>query len=160
MNKPVAREGFVEGDPVEADVSVTYGKAKPTAAIEKPAATPPPDDEVQEDVAALPEWPVVIKLMHKPIRTPDGNEVHDLIFREPTAMDIIRVGGNPCRIEIIELTGGMATFQPLIDDRKMMAMMAQLSGVAEMLLQKMDPRDYNSCAHKLRRFFLPEQGLW
>jgi hypothetical protein len=38
--------------------------------------------------------------------------------------------------------------------------MANLSGLLEPQLQKMDPRDYNSCAYRLRSFFLPEQGVW
>jgi hypothetical protein len=75
-------------------------------------------------------------------------------------MDIIRCGGNPCRIEITEVTGGKMVYNAKIDDAKMMVLMANLSGLLEPQLQKFDPRDYNSCAYRLRSFFLPEQGIW
>lgn len=141
MNKP-ERQGFVEDEPVD-DVSATK-----TAAVE-PVAEPP-----------LPEWPMTIELRHKPLQRGRGEEINELTFREPTAMDIIRAGGNPCRIEVTELVGGQVSYSPVIDDAKMMRLMANLSGLLEPQIQKMDPRDYSSCAHRLRRFFLPEQGIW
>jgi hypothetical protein len=147
MNKP-EREGFVEIEPVEDDDVVETKKVEP----------PPVEDSVDID-ADLPEWPLTIKLMHKPIMK-GREELNELTFREPTAMDIIRCGGNPCRIEIIDLPNGQTAFYPVIDDGKMMRVMANLAGLLEPQLQKMDPRDYNSCAHRLRRFFLPEQGVW
>ena len=112
-------------------------------------------------VEDLPEWPMTIKLLHKSIDTkPGGVPVNELTFREPTAGDLMRAGGNPCRVENVEIGGSTVTWQPVIDDIKMMRLMASLSGVIEVYLQRMDPRDYASCAHRLRRFFLPEQGVW
>lgn len=152
MNKPM-REGFVEDEPFDDD---------PDRVIESKRLDPPSvvEDSVGIDDEALPEWPLTIKLIHKPITRGRGEEINELTFREPTAMDIIRCGGNPCRIEIIDLPSGQVAFYPMIDDVKMMRVMANLSGMLEPQLQKMDPRDYNSCAHRLRRFFLPEQGVW
>lgn len=144
MNK-VVREGFVE--PVEEPDDI----AKAAVAVVEPSPEPPLDD--------LPEWPMTIKLHHKPIMK-GREELKELTFREPSALDIIRAGGNPCRIEVIDLAGGQVAFQPIIDDAKMMRLMANLAGLLEPQLQKMDTRDYNSCAHRLRRFFLPEQGIW
>lgn len=139
MNKPNTREGFVAAQ-----------------AVDEPDKLEVESQPVQDS-----EWPLIIKIMHKPLRMPgDDIDIHELVFREPTAGDIIRAGGNPCRIDIIELSGGLATYQPVIDDRKMLTMMAMLSGVLEPVLQNIDTRDYNSCAHRLRRYFLPEQGLW
>ena len=142
MNKP-AREGFVEDTPVR---------------IDKPEVVEPEVPVVVEE--APPEWPMVIKLLHKPIQKSRTETLNELTFREPTALDIIRCGGNPCRIEITEVTGGQVLYNPVIDDKKMFVLMANLSGLLEPQLQKMDPRDYNSCAYRLRSFFLPEQGVW
>jgi hypothetical protein len=140
MNKP-EREGFVKDTPVD----------------DKAVAVPEPDDVVE---ASPPEWPMVIKLMHKPIQKNRNETLDELSFREPTAMDIIRCGGNPCRLEITEVSGGQVIYNAVIDDKKMIVLMANLCGLLEPQLQKMDPRDYNSCAYRLRSFFLPEQGVW
>lgn len=146
MNKPM-KEGFVENEPLD-DPSLTRAKPEPAEPSEEPV--------LPEEV---PDWPMTIQLRHKPLRK--GNEeIKELTFREPSAADIIRSGGNPCRIEITEVAGGQAVYNPVIDDRKMFTLMANLSGVLEPILHKMDPRDYNSCVYRLRRFFLPEQGLW
>jgi hypothetical protein len=143
MNKP-AREGFVE-DTVPVDID--EAKVVPV----EPEAPPPVE---------VPDWPMVIKLLHKPIQKSRTETLNELTFREPTAMDIIKCGGNPCRIEITDVSGGRVKYNPVIDDAKMFVLMANLSGLLEPQLQKMDPRDYNSCAYRLRSFFLPEQGVW
>jgi hypothetical protein len=141
MNKP-EREGFVKDEPVEMkDV------------------TPQHDTELDLPQDA-PEWPLTIKLLHKPIQKSRTEMLHEITFREPNTLDIVRCGGNPCRIEIADVGGSRAVFNAVIDDRKMMTLMANLSGLLEPQIQKMDPRDYNSCAYRLRSFFLPEQGLF
>lgn len=151
MNK---REGFVAVDELDDD----QRKRRPVLEIEEEpeppeAAAPPPEEE-------LDEWPLTITLLHRPVETKPGATVSELTFREPTAGDLMRAGGNPCKVEIVEMGGGRVTWQPVIDDAKMLRLMASLSGVLEPYLQRMDPRDYASCAHRLRRFFLPEQGIW
>jgi Phage tail assembly chaperone proteins, E, or 41 or 14 len=140
VNKPV-REGFVTDDPVEVQASP------------EPAPAPPePADQ----------WPLVIKLMHKPVQKSavSTDVISELVFREPTAGDIMRSGGNPVRVEVAHVTGNEVIYNFIIDDIKMIRLMANLSGVLEPFLQKMDSRDYNSCAHRLRRFFIAEQGMW
>lgn len=145
MNK-LEREGFIENEPAEMK-DITPSKAEPSS-------------EEGPPVEELPDWPMVIKLLHRPLQKSRTETLTELTFREPTALDIIRSGGNPCRIEITEVTGSKVIYNPVIDDKKMFTLMANLSGLAESQLQKMDPRDYNSCAYRLRSFFLPEQGIW
>jgi Phage tail assembly chaperone proteins, E, or 41 or 14 len=158
MNKPMASEGFVEVETADDQLA----SPAPAPPLKARPAPPPPEPELESGESVQDsEWPITIKLMHKPIFVPPGTEpVRELVFREPSAGDIVRAGGNPCRIEVVEMSGGLATFQPIIDDKKMMLLMAVLTGIPDPFLQKMDPRDYNSAAHRLRRFFLPEQGLW
>lgn len=144
MNKP-EREGFVEDEPVDVSAPST-GDAKIIDADLEPVE--------------IPDWPMTIKLLHKPIQKGRNEMIDEITFREPSALDIIRAGGNPCRIEITEVSGGNVIYNPIIDDAKMMRLMANLSGLLEPQIQKMDPRDYVSAAHRLRRFFLPEQGIW
>jgi phage FluMu protein gp41 len=148
LNRPAPREGFVAASEDYMDPSATGAEAPPSGTELEAVAEP-----------ELPQWPMTIELRHKPIRK--GNEdLNELTFREPTAMDIIRAGGNPVRIDVTELAGGLVTYSPVIDDAKMMRIIANLTGLVEPQIQKMDPRDYSSCAHRLRRFFLPEQGIW
>ena len=150
MNKP-EREGFVAAEEVDEDEEKSSQK-RPVVEIDEEAA-PAPVEEVEE-------WPLTIQLLHKEVETKPGVTVSELTFREPTAGDIMRAGGNPCKVEIVEMGGGRVTWQPQIDDIKMLRLMASLSGVLEPYLQRMDTRDYASCAHRLRKYFLPEQGIW
>ena len=153
MNKP-EREGFVAAEKLDDEDEVK--RVTQLSPEEEAGVSPAEEPEVD-----VPEWPMTIPLLHKAIETkPRGEPVKEITFREPTAGDIIRAGGNPCKVEIVEMGGGRVTWQPLIDDAKMMRLMASLSGIIETYLQRMDPRDYSSCAHRLRRFFLPEQGIW
>ena len=166
MNRPEQREGFVEADKIDDEDAIRREDIRRAVRSERdrePEPEPQPAEPEAIDVTPedLPEWPMTIPLLHKAIETkPRGEPVKELTFREPTAGDIIRAGGNPCKVEIVEMGGGRVTWQPLIDDAKMLRLMASLSGVIETYLQRMDPRDYSSCAHRLRRFFLPEQGIW
>ena len=133
MNKTM-REGFVDDEPVN------DGDASGTA-----VETTEPDKFVET-------WPVSVRLLHKQIRNNKGEMQSELHFREPTAGDISRAGGNPCKVE--------SDLSITIDDRRMMTLMANLCGIMEPFLANMDPRDYNSCAYRLRNFFLPEAAAW
>jgi len=132
MNKPV-REGFV-AEPVDAVEDV--------APIEAPAPEPERPAE---------QWPIKVKLIHKPIRDNKGNELRELSFRQPTGGDINR-WGMPVRIDI---HGDVQ-----MDERKMTMMMTALTGVMTPFLESMDPRDWSSCAYRLRNFFLPDPDAW
>ena len=109
-----------------------------------PMDTAPPPRPVET-------WPVRVKLIHKPIRNNNGQEIHEMVFREPTGGDINRCG-NPCRID--------QNGDVVIDERKMHLIMANLSGILSPLLDTLHPRDWNSCAYRLRNFFLPDLEAW
>jgi len=142
MNQPNKPEGFVKD-------------AKPVAEPPQIEATAEPIEEAAEQFAEpqppLDTWPVKVKLMHKPVRNNKGAMVRELSFREPTGGDINRYG-NPC---FINQTGDV-----VILDQKMITMMAVLSGILQPFLEAMDPRDYNSCAYRLRVFFIPDPAAW
>lgn len=123
------------------------------------------DDGTDEPVAALSEaskeeldrtlisdeWPITVRLLHKKLRKSKTEEVDSITFREPTGRDIANVG-NPVRVA---LNGEL-----MIDDGRMFHMMANLSGILSPILERMDPRDYASCAYRLRNFFIPNVEAW
>lgn len=113
------------------------------------AEAPPPDADEQSVLSF--SWPITVRLLYKPLRGMTGEEITQLTFREPTGADINRIG-NPCRFN--------ADGESIIDDRRMMLVIANLSGVLSPILERMDPRDYNSCAYRLRSFFLPDPRAW
>jgi hypothetical protein len=135
MNRPI-REGFV---------------------AEEPAHTPPDVIDAQPEAAApepepfREEWPIKVKLLHKTIRDNKGNELRELTFRQPTGGDINR-NGIPVRVD--------GTGEVVIDERKMTLMMTALTGIMTPMLEAMDPRDWASCAYRLRGFFLPDPAAW
>ena len=143
MNKPNKREGFVnEAEPLKQPViDGTVIENEPPAPPE-PAAPAEPVPET---------WPIKVKLLHKAVRGPGGMMVKELTFREPTGGDINRYG-NPCQVD--------QNGDVVILDRRMLTMMAVLSGIVQPFLELMDPRDYNSCAYRLRGFFIPNPEAW
>jgi hypothetical protein len=139
MNKPDKREGFVRtAEPVHNDTT-----AGPLLEHEPPVTETPP--------SPAEAWPVKVRLMHKSIRGPKGDMLNELSFREPTGGDINRYG-NPC---MVDQNGDV-----VILDRKMTTMIAVLSGVLQPFIETMDPRDWNSCAYRLRGFFIPDPAAW
>jgi Phage tail assembly chaperone proteins, E, or 41 or 14 len=143
MNKPTKREGFVTAEPVEDSPVIDTGPV-----IENEPEPPPPLPPAEPYAET---WPVKVKLLHKAVRGPKGDMLKELSFREPTGGDVNRYG-NPC---IVDQNGDV-----IIIDRKMMTMMAALSGVLQPFLEAMDTRDYNSCAYRLRGFFIPNLASW
>lgn len=134
MNK-VVREGFIADEPAEVGVTSEVPET-------------PPVDVVEET------WPIRVKLLHRPLVFRDSKGDHalrELSFREPTGGDLNR-NGNPCRVN--------SDGDVIIDERKMTALMAVLSGVNLPHILTMDPRDWNSCAYRLRNFFLPNPDAW
>jgi len=123
--------------------------------LTRPEPRPAPPVEVEEPQQPPPkpvdQFPITVRLLYKSIRGNNQEELTSLTFREPTGGDINRCG-NPCRID--------AEGNVLIDEKKMMLIMANLSGVLLPLLDRMDPRDWNSCAYRLRGFFLPDLAAW
>jgi hypothetical protein len=136
MNKPQRAEGFIRDEPAAIEAPT------PQAA---PAQAPAPEPEPQET------WPIKVRLLHRTIRDNDGNDVKELSFRQPTGGDINRYG-NPVRID--------QNGDVVIDERKMTLIMTALTGIMSPLLERMDPRDWNSAAYRLRNFFLPDPAAW
>jgi tail assembly chaperone E/41/14-like protein len=141
MNKPV-REGFVAETPTEPPADVRSATIEPAVLDAEAPAEPAPFVET---------WPVKVKLLHKPIRDNKGVELKELSFRQPTGADINRYG-MPIRID--------ASGEPLMDERKMTLIMTALTGVMTPFLETMDPRDWASCAYRLRHFFMPDPAAW
>jgi hypothetical protein len=137
QNTKQFREGFVDPE-----------KPVPVTNIPEPeiAKSPSEDDILMED-----KWPIVVKLLYKPVTNNNGERVQELSFREPRGGDINRYG-NPVRIN--------QEGDVMIDERKMHFMMSALADVLPPFLEAMDPRDWNSCAYRLRRFFLPDPRAW
>jgi hypothetical protein len=97
------------------------------------------------------DWPITVQLLYRPIMNDRGEQVDHLTFREPRASEINRIG-NPTRM--------LADGEIIIEERKMTYIMGALCGILPPLLDNMDPRDWNSCALRLRKFFLPDLRAW
>ena len=126
----------------------------PQPAARKPRAPPPPPEPVVEPPPAEDEgetWPVVVKLLHRKGQNNKGEEIDKLEFREPTGGDINRCG-MPVRVD--------QTGDVIIVPQAMTLMIAALSGLLSPKIEALDPRDWNSCAYRLRGFFLPDPSAW
>jgi hypothetical protein len=138
------REGFVEDKPEPPkpeDVKAALAKHPGPELQDSPAEL----DALQEMV-----WPIVVKLTWKTIENQNGETIDQLSFREPRGGDINRYG-NPVRMN------SMGDW--VIEERKMHAIMGALSDVYVTSLDRLDPRDWNSCAYELMRFFLPTRRV-
>lgn len=143
MNEAVRlREGF------QPDKEEKTPRAAPPPHMEEPPAS---EERSPADLLKADKWPIMVKLLHKPIANNEGVIVDLLEFRQPRGGDINRYG-NPCRIN--------QEGDVVIDERKMHYVMAALCGILPPLLEAMDPRDWNSCAYRLRDFFLPDLRAW
>jgi hypothetical protein len=160
-DKPI-REGFVD----EREPPVVPRRPRETPGARHPAREPPPiteptePEELAAEPAAAPEptaepapevWPIKVRLLHKPTRNNKNEPIHELTFREPTGGDINRYG-NPVRIS--------QEGDVIIDEKKMTLMISTLAGVLLPFIEALDPRDWNSCAYRLRGFFLPDPSAW
>jgi hypothetical protein len=177
-NGGALREGFVRDRQHEGFISPSSNREPeafvqpPTPPLEPPRAMPPqpplptqmkleqapPEqplseaDQLRKDIAATADsWPITVQLLYKPIMNDKGDVINALTFREPRASEINRIG-NPTRM----LWDG----EIVIEERKMTFIMGALSGILPPLLEAMDPRDWNSCAYRLRKFFLPDLRGW
>ncbi|HEY2243460.1 MAG TPA: phage tail assembly protein [Xanthobacteraceae bacterium] len=162
MNQPAVkpvREGFVReaepAPPLEPPRDAPPQPVLPTQMkLEQPPLEPAlsETDKLRKDIAAASDsWPITVQLLYKPIMNDKGETINALSFREPRASEINRIG-NPTRM----LWDG----EIILEERKMTYIMAALCGVLPPLLEAMDPRDWNSCAYRLRKFFLPDLRGW
>lgn len=143
------REGFVEDRPGAPPPGLQTMEQP-----EKKRATPPPTIEpspAEQPPLAQDEWPIKVRLLYKAIRNNNNEKVNEVTLREPKAGDINRYG-NPVRVN--------QDGDVIIDERKMTFMIAALTEILPPFIEEMDPRDWNSCAYRLRRFFLPDPAAW
>jgi hypothetical protein len=83
----------------------------------------------------------------------NGETVSELIFREPTAGDIERIG-NPITVALYENNPKMH-----FEAQTMTMMMAHLATVPPSTIRSMHPKDWNNGAWKLANFFMPDLYL-
>jgi hypothetical protein len=152
---PTQNEQPPQGPPQEPPTRTPPQQPLPSQVkVEQPQPEPPISeaDQARQDIAAVSEaWPITVQLLYKPIMNDKGEMVRSLSFREPRASEINRIG-NPTRM----LWDG----EIIIEERKMTYIMAALCNILPPLLEQMDPRDWNSCAYRLRKFFLPDTRAW
>jgi|SRR5215475_603095 len=167
MNEPMRkpREGFVYKAPELGNVAPPPNdrppdprpphEPLPSEVTPRPPEPEPPLSELEQlrkDIAeTAEEWPITVQLLYRSIKNDKGELVSSLTFREPRATEINRIG-NPLRM----LWDG----EVIYEEKKMTYIMASLCGLLPPLLDQMDPRDWNSCALRLRKFFLPDLRAW
>jgi hypothetical protein len=150
------REGFIpETPPLEPPRTMPPQQPLPSQ-LKSEAPKPEPvlseADQIRKEISENPEtWPITVQLLYRPIMNDKGEMVNSISFREPRASEINRIG-NPTRM----LWDG----EVIIEERKMTYIMGALCGILPPLLEAMDPRDWNSCALRLRKFFLPDLRAW
>ncbi|PWT74306.1 MAG: hypothetical protein C5B60_06850 [Chloroflexi bacterium] len=173
MNKP-RREGFVGTavDEKQADVEMIPPEmpeppeppepppqepSKPLVATAPVPTAPPPS---QQELPKPGVWPIVMKL-RRPVHEGGKHtpEIKELSFREPRARDIIDCGGNPMRYEVVSLSGNTIYYNWVVDDTKMMRLMANLADVLEPAIHQMDTNDYANGVALLRHFFIAESRM-
>jgi hypothetical protein len=161
MDNELRAEGFIKapapapnGEAVERVVPRPGPLPQPqSSAPEAPAAAPGPEELPAPVNLESPKetWPVKIRLLHKPTRDANNQPTSELKFREPTGGDIIRYG-NPVWLD--------NSYEVKIDERKMSMMMSVLAGIHFPFIEALDPRDWSSCAYRLRPFFVPSMEGW
>jgi hypothetical protein len=151
------KEGFISPElpPLEPPLSTLPQTPLPSQIkSEAPKLEPPISevDQIRKEISESAEsWPITVQLLYRSISNGQGETVNSLTFREPRATEINRIG-NPTRM----LWDG----EIIIEERKMTYIMGALCGILPPLLEAMDPRDWNSCALRLRKFFLPDLRGW
>lgn len=154
-DKAAEREAFLR-EPSAAKPAVRADRRPERPEPRRREPDPPPPADEPTDTAPPPPapeqtWPITVKLLHKATRNNKNEPIHELTFREPTGGDINRYG-NPVRIN--------QDGDVIIDERKMSMIISTLSGVLLPFIEALDPRDWNSCAYRLRGFFLPDPSAW
>lgn len=117
------------------------------------------DENQKEEVAQAPKtepqptgptFPFKLPLRKSVIA--NGDEVTELVLREPTAADIEAVG-NPVNLEFTSMSERPKT---TFDAKAMTMMLARLATVPPSTIRQMHPRDWNNAAWVMSGFFMPE----
>ena len=86
----------------------------------------------------------------------NGEMVSELVFRKPTAGDMIQVGGNPVLIDMNALDPA-STIR--FDARLMGEMLSRLAGVPPSTIARLDTNDFAAACWRVSDFFLPVQRV-
>ncbi|MCX5496434.1 phage tail assembly protein [Kaistia dalseonensis] len=78
-----------------------------------------------------------------------GEQISELVFREPSGLDIARCG-NP-----VKLNFAYDPPEVTFDEPKMARMMSMLGDVPASTIEKLTGSDWNACAWMLSGFFIP-----
>lgn len=157
QNGQGVREGFVKETappPPREEIIPPERREKPAApprAAAAPQIEPSPAEQQEPSPTEGENWPIKVKLLYRPIRNNKNEEIREVLLREPRAGDINRYG-NPVRVN--------QEGDVVIDERKMTYIMSALTDILPPFIEMMDPRDWNSVAYRLRRFFLPDPAAW
>ncbi len=137
---------------------------RPEAAAQQPPPQPSPLDEGPVDLGVegvegeparplTPEEEAVDDPLAHPLSKPieaHGEQVTILRWREPTGFDIEKAG-NPI---VVETSPGGDRLRVTFDEKKMSAMISQLSKVPPHSVRSLVARDWNAVAFKVFRFFM------
>jgi hypothetical protein len=111
------------------------------------------DEEVNTDeqpkTDGLGTGPLKVTL-RKPIQA-NGEELSELVFREPNGGDIERAG-NPVIVDVFSGDTIKLTF----DEKKMTQMISRLAQIPPSSVRLLHPKDWNSIAWQLVHFFTPD----
>jgi Phage tail assembly chaperone proteins, E, or 41 or 14 len=121
---------------------------KPQAKQAAPQAAPVTEEEEPARVNGVAAWDGKLVLRKQVIA--NGEPVMEIVFREPTAADIERVG-NPVLVGMYENTPKIH-----FDSAIMTQMMARLATVPPSTIRSMHPKDWNNGAWLLANFFMPD----
>lgn len=106
-------------------------------------------DETAKDVAPVNGADVLRVMLTKPVMA-HGDEIKELVFREPTGGDIALCG---CPVTIHML--GQAEPRVIYDSQAMEAMMSRLSAVPPSTIKNLAAADWMAGCYLLSRFFMP-----
>src|SRR6266566_6510933 len=115
----------------------------PVAKIKKGEEFMADEKEEKEEKKVNGAVSAVVQALRKSVIA-NGDEVMELTFREPTAADIERAGGNPVNID---MSSGTAKIS--FDARAMTQMMGLLATVPPSTIRQLHPRDWNTIAWQL-----------
>lgn len=110
---------------------------------------PPESDDALPSPA--PSTGAITVPLRKPVQA-YGEERRQLVFREPTAADIMACG-DPVQFDMAHDPP-----RPVFEPRAMSAMMAALATVPASAIAGMHPKDWKNCAWMLAGFFTPDLG--
>jgi len=115
---------------------------QPAAATPAPRIAPPAE-----------KWPIIVPMEYSTFNDPSVPEpIRELRLRQPTGADI-----NACGSPVVMNSDGTRF---VINDKSMHMMIARLAGILTPIFDTIDPRDWQTAAWRLYRFFLAGPAAW